>query len=64
MFPVLPLIANVSLGVGALSYAGQFNIMVITDRDAYPDLGVFAAGAQDDLEEICVATSVVRKGMT
>jgi diacylglycerol O-acyltransferase / wax synthase len=64
MFPVLPLIANVSLGVGALSYAGQFNIMVITDRDAYPDLGVFAAGAQDDLEEICVATSVMRKGTT
>ena len=46
VFPVLPLMGNVSLGVGALSYAGQFNVAVIADRDAYPDLDVFAAGAR------------------
>lgn len=34
----LPLIANVCLGVGALSYAGEFNLSAIADRDAYPDL--------------------------
>jgi WS/DGAT/MGAT family acyltransferase len=44
VFPVLPLMANVSLGVGALSYAGQFNLTVIGDRDTYPDLDVFTRG--------------------
>ena len=49
VFPVLPLIANEPLGVGALSYAGQFAIGVIADRDAYPDLDVFVAGAREEL---------------
>jgi diacylglycerol O-acyltransferase / wax synthase len=49
VFPVLPLIANVTLGVGALSYAEQFNLTVVADRDAYPDLDVFVAGARDEL---------------
>ena len=31
VFPVLPLIGKVPLGVGALSYAGHFNIMVVAD---------------------------------
>ena len=58
VFPVLPLISNVSLGVGALSYAGQFNIMAIADQRAYPDLDVFAAGAQDDLRALGAPTQV------
>src|SRR5205814_10029967 len=37
-FSVLPLIAIVTLGVGALSYAGNLNITVVADRDAVPDL--------------------------
>ena len=58
VFPVLPLTANVSLGVGAMSYAGQFNIMAIADKDAYPDFGVFAASANDELEELAASTTV------
>jgi diacylglycerol O-acyltransferase len=63
VFPVLPLIANVSLGVGALSYAGQFNagqfnIMVVADQDACPDLDVFAASAQDELQALAASASV------
>jgi hypothetical protein len=46
VFPVLPLAANVSLGLGAMSYAGPFNIMAIADQDAYPDFDVFAASAE------------------
>jgi len=49
LFPILPLIRKVSLGVGALSYAGQFNITAVADRDSYPDLEVFAAGVREDL---------------
>jgi diacylglycerol O-acyltransferase len=55
VFPVLPLIANVSLGVGALSYAGQFNITAVADQDAYPDLDVFTASAQNELRTLAEA---------
>jgi diacylglycerol O-acyltransferase len=54
VFPVLPLIANEPLGVGALSYAGACNIGVVADRDAYPDLGVFVAGAREELDRLGV----------
>jgi hypothetical protein len=49
VFPVLPLISTVSLGIGALSYAGQFNIMAVADQAACPDLDVFAASASGEL---------------
>jgi diacylglycerol O-acyltransferase len=50
MFPMLPLIGRVSLGVGAISYAGQFNIAAIADGDSYPDIDVFAEGVREDLK--------------
>ncbi len=53
VFPVLPLMGNVSLGIGALSYAGQFNITVIADRDTYPDLDTFVTGVRDELAALC-----------
>lgn len=52
VFPLLPLIGKVSLGVGALSYAGGFGLMAVADGDAYPDLGVFAAGLRDELRAL------------
>jgi hypothetical protein len=55
VFPVLPVIANEPLGVGALSYAGALNIGVVADRDAYPDLGVFVAGAREELGTLGVS---------
>jgi diacylglycerol O-acyltransferase / wax synthase len=58
VFPMLPLISKVSLGIGALSYAGQFNIMAIADQDACPDLDVFAACAQDELAALAAAAQV------
>ncbi len=63
VFPVLPLMANVSVGVGALSYAGQFNIGAIGDRAAHPDLAVFAAGVRDDLA-VLQAARLVGAGIT
>ena len=63
VFPVLPLMGTVSLGVGALSYAGQFNVAVIADRDAHPDLDVFAAGARTELATLAdVMSPSVRAG--
>lgn len=57
VFPVLPLIAKVSLGVGALSYAGQFNITAVADRDTHPDLDVFTTSAQDELRALAAPTA-------
>jgi diacylglycerol O-acyltransferase / wax synthase len=56
VFPVLPLIGKVSLGVAALSYAGQFNLTAVADTDAYPDLEVFAAGVRDELSALVAST--------
>jgi diacylglycerol O-acyltransferase len=58
VFPMLPLIANVSLGVGALSYAGQFNITVVADKDTYPDLDIFTDSVEDELRTLVASTSV------
>jgi hypothetical protein len=58
-FPVLPLIARVSLAVGALSYAGEFNIMAVADRDICTDLDVFVASARNELEALA-ATCAMR----
>jgi hypothetical protein len=52
VFPVLNLIGTVTLAVGAVSYAGTFAIAVTADRDTYPDVGVLAAGVQEDLRAL------------
>lgn len=58
VFPLLSLVSNVTLGVGALSYAGQFNIAAVADADACPDLDVFATAADEELQALAAATSV------
>ena len=40
VFPVIPISVNLTLGVGALSYNGQFNITAVADRDACPDVSI------------------------
>jgi len=52
LFPLLPLIGRVSLGVGALSYAGQLNLGVVADKDGYPDLEVFCASMHEGLHTL------------
>lgn len=59
VFPLLPLIANVSLGVGALSYAGQFTVMAVADRDAHPDLDVFADAMANELRALAASTTTL-----
>jgi WS/DGAT/MGAT family acyltransferase len=58
VFPMVQLIGTVSLAVGAMSYAGQFNIMAVADRDAYPDLDIFAESAQDELSALAAAVGI------
>jgi len=52
VYPVLPLIGNVALGIGALSYAGTFTIGIVADRQAYPDIDVFSAGVREELHAL------------
>ncbi len=52
LFPVVPLAGTISLGVGALSYAGAFTIGIVADRDACPDLEVFASGLRRSLQAL------------
>jgi diacylglycerol O-acyltransferase len=52
VFPVVPILGNVSLGVGALSYAGQFNVTAVADRELCPDLEVFVQGVRRSLDAL------------
>ena len=56
VFPVLPLMAKTTLGVSALSYAGQFDIMTVADHDTCLSLGAFTAAAQHELHALATAT--------
>jgi diacylglycerol O-acyltransferase / wax synthase len=52
VFPVVPILANFTLAVVVLSYAGQLNFTAVADRDACADVEVFAHGVQETLEEL------------
>ena len=55
LFPLVPLTGNFTLGLGALSYAGQLNLAAVADPDACPDLDVFTAGARDALQHLAAS---------
>jgi diacylglycerol O-acyltransferase len=59
VFPLVNLLGTESLGVGALSYAGQFNVMAVGDADAYPDIDVFVASMRNDLRALIESTARV-----
>jgi diacylglycerol O-acyltransferase / wax synthase len=57
VFPIVPILGNLSIGVGALSYAGQFNITTVADRETCPDLDVFVEGARRSLNALADSVS-------
>ncbi len=46
LFALVPITANVTLGVGVISYAGQLNLTIVADQTSWPDLPVFLGGLQ------------------
>lgn len=52
LFPIVPILGNVSVGIGALSYAGQLNVTAVADRDLVPDLEVFVEGVRRSLQAL------------
>jgi WS/DGAT/MGAT family acyltransferase len=63
VFPLLPLVADEPLGVGALSYAGAWTIGIAVDGDAVPDLDVLAAAMTDELRRLGLPTLAALDGM-
>lgn len=61
VFPLINLLGNVTLGVGALSYVGGFDVLAVGDADLYPDLDVFAAAAADEIR-VLAAPDALRRG--
>lgn len=52
VFPLIPLIADEPVGIGALSYTGNLFIGIVADSDACPDIDVLAAGVRDELRAL------------
>lgn len=58
VFPLINLLGNVTLGVGAMSYAGRFDVLVVADADVHPDLDVFGRGAAEELRSLVASVMV------
>jgi hypothetical protein len=58
LFPVVSLVANLTLTVAVLSYAGQLNITAVADRDHCADVEVFARGVRSALDDLALSTRV------
>jgi WS/DGAT/MGAT family acyltransferase len=52
LFPLVPITANLTIGVGALSYADQFNVTVVADGQLCPDLDTFVDGMRHSLDAL------------
>jgi WS/DGAT/MGAT family acyltransferase len=52
VFPLIPLIADEPLGIGALSYAEDLFVGIVADPDVCPDIDVLAAGIRNELEKL------------
>ena len=52
VFPALPVMGNLTLVVGVLSYAGQLNLTAVADPDGCPEVEVFAQGVRDALDQL------------
>lgn len=52
VFPIVPIMGNLTIGVGAMSYAGQFNITIVADATTCGDVEVFASGVRESLHQL------------
>jgi WS/DGAT/MGAT family acyltransferase len=52
LFPMMPVMGNLTLVVGVVSYAGQLNVTAVADRDGCPDVEVFAQGVRATLDDL------------
>jgi WS/DGAT/MGAT family acyltransferase len=57
LVPVVPIVGNFTVGVGALSYSGQLSLVAVADRDACPDVEVFADGVRGVLRVLAASVT-------
>jgi diacylglycerol O-acyltransferase / wax synthase len=65
LFPVVPVMGNLTFVVSVLSYAGQLNLTAVADRELCPDLEVFVQGVRRSLDALAasvLAATPVTKG--
>jgi hypothetical protein len=60
VFPILPLIGNQPLGIGAVSYAGTLCIGITADRGVLPDIDALAPGVRAELHALAAASRATR----
>src|SRR6516164_6316793 len=63
LFPMMPVMGNLTLVVAVLSYAGQLNFTATADRDACPDIEVFAVGVRSALGDLTRSGSLVKQAV-
>ncbi|HLF40558.1 MAG TPA: WS/DGAT domain-containing protein, partial [Acidimicrobiia bacterium] len=51
-FPIVPLAGNTTVGIAILSYNGQLNLGLMSDRDTCPDLGVLAESIEKEFAQL------------
>jgi WS/DGAT/MGAT family acyltransferase len=52
LFPMMPVMGNLTLVVAVLSYAGQLNLAAAADHDHCPDLEIFTQGVRSALDDL------------
>jgi diacylglycerol O-acyltransferase len=52
LFPMMPVMGNLTLVVAVMSYAGQLNLTATADRHSCPDVEVFADGVRSTLDNL------------
>jgi diacylglycerol O-acyltransferase / wax synthase len=55
LFPMMPVMGNLTLVVAALSYAGQLNLTAVADHDQCPDLETFTQGVHTAIDDLARA---------
>jgi diacylglycerol O-acyltransferase / wax synthase len=62
-FPIVPLIET-GPGIGALSYARQFNITIVADPETCPDVETLGSALDTDLRQLVTASANPTSGYT
>jgi hypothetical protein len=63
LFPMMPVMGNLTLVVGVLSYAGQLNLTAVADHDHCPDLEIFTHGVHTALDDLARTVPIQREGI-
>jgi hypothetical protein len=58
LFPLMPVMGNLTLVVAAMSYAGQLNLTAVADRNGCSDIEVFTGAVRSTLDDLARSVPV------